>query len=107
MEARVALRVKMLGQVRHIALNIAIASAGTLKALHHFVFGNEGNKFSSKRLLGYNGFNFSQECDDYDAKLRFAFSSFVVGDLVSISIILRVSYSRRTNKKHMSIFNGL
>lgn len=98
---------KRLGQIPAITAKIKSASSKTIKMLHVFIFGNEGNKNNRKRLMEFQGFKFLDESDELAAKMRQASQYLAVGDLVSICNILAMDYTGTKQEVISRICSGL
>jgi len=108
-EFEVTLRKKMekLEQIKVIASNLKTGSAKAVRALHRFVFEQEGNRNNRKRLREFEGFSFASGSEEHRAKLAYVDASLGWGDLVSICNVLAVDYSGTKKELSQRICNCL
>jgi len=108
-EFEVTLRKKMekLEQIKVIASNLKTGSAKAVRALHRFVFEQEGNRNNRKRLREFEGFSFVSGSDEHRAKLAYVDASLGWGDLVSICNVLAIDYSGTKKELSQRICNYL
>ncbi|XP_046141945.1 uncharacterized protein LOC123987838 [Osmia bicornis bicornis] len=71
-----------LGQIEAIEKKIKSASVPAIKALHKFIYREEGDRNNRKRLRNFKGFPFSANSEEYTAQLEYA-RRLTTGDLIS------------------------
>ncbi|XP_076393341.1 uncharacterized protein LOC143265399 [Megachile rotundata] len=81
-----------LKQIATIECKIKTASAASIKALHRFVFDNEGDRANRKRLREFGGFTFADGSAEHVTKLT-QVNALTFGDLVSCCNTLGLDYS--------------
>lgn len=89
-----------LEQIKMVANNLKTSSTKAIKALHKFVFEQEGDRGNRKRLREFKGFSFANDLDEYRSKIAFVKGNLGWGDLVSVCNILVINYSG--TKKELS-----
>lgn len=71
-----------LDQIKTIANNLKVSSA--IRALHRFVFEQEGDRSNQKRFREFRGFRFAKDSDEYKAKIAYVEANLSWADLVSV-----------------------
>ena len=82
-----------LRQISGVSENITAASKKSIKALHHLVFGEIGDRKNRSRLREFSGFEFADDSEEYQEKVIWTKTSLTHGDLTAICNILKLGYT--------------
>lgn len=82
-----------LEQIKTVANNLKTSSTKAIKALHKFIFEQEGDRGNRKRLREFKGSTFASDSDEYRSKIAFVEGNLSWGDLISVCNILAIDYS--------------
>lgn len=80
-----------LTQIEAVKQKIKVASTAAIKALHKFIFEEEGDRRNRQRLRDFRGFTFADNSQDYISKVEYA-RRLTIGDLMSCCNILGLKY---------------
>lgn len=80
-----------LAQIETVKQKIKVASTAAIRALHRFIFEEEGDRRNRKRLRDFQGFTFADNSQNYIRKVEYA-RRLTIGDLISCCNILGLKY---------------
>ena len=79
-------------QIEYVEKQLKTAPRKGICALYKLIYEEEGDRRNRSKLREFSGFTFTDDSDEFRAKLEY--SSFLsVGDLISICKILGLNYS--------------
>jgi len=83
-------RMDQIGTIRN---NLKTSSKKAVKALHKFIFEQEGDRGNRKRLREFQGFPFAIDSDEYKIKVAYAEANLSWADLVAVCNVLAIEYA--------------
>lgn len=93
-------------KIKYIEGQLKTAPRSAIGALYRLIFEEVGDRKNRSKLREFSGFTFSDDSEEFKAKLIFA-SEFSVGDLTSICNILGLSYSANKEQLEQNIIRAL
>lgn len=94
-------------QIKMVANNLKTSSTKAVKALHKFIFEQEGDRGNRKRQREFKGFPFAIDSDEYKSKISYVEANLGWGDLVSVCNILAIDYAGTKRELSQRICNVL
>ena len=96
-----------LGQIATISEKIKTASKMEIRALHRFIFQEDGDRGNRQRLRTFPGFEFEDGSVQHTAKINYANDSLSEGDLTSVCNLFGLEYDGSKNEVVGRICSGL